>query len=324
MILAYTLAHYFFPRYSNNHRAKLLHSSTLLILSAILIAFQFFLQTVPYSGIKVLGYAANIPPDAIIALTNEKRSEAGLTTLQLNGSLSQAAKAKGEHMLANEYWAHTAPDGTEPWSFFVGVGYKYRYAGENLARDFSDPNSAVEAWMASPSHRDNLLSSKYKEIGVAVVEGDLEGVDTTIIVQFFGTQLTGSEGTVPLVAEAAKPQTTVTPTLTPIPTVTLTPTPGGAPSALTTPVISQNPEKLLTGEPSREEASGLKVLVSPFSTTRNVSLATIVLLLIVMVVDGIVTARRKTPRVGGRVIAHMAFLGVVLSILLIARAGEIL
>ena len=38
--------------------------------------------------------------------------------------------------------------------------------------------------MNSPSHKENILSSKYKEIGIGVIEGNLAGVDTTIIVQF--------------------------------------------------------------------------------------------------------------------------------------------
>src|SRR3990172_992889 len=237
MIFAARLAHYFYPGYSNNHKAKLLHSTTLFLLVAFIIVFQVFLSSAPSVGLKVLGYSANIPPDQIITLTNKRRTEAGLSPLTYNPALTSAAKAKGDHILAYDYWAHVASDGTEPWSFFISAGYKYRYAGENLARDFSDPNSAVEAWMASPSHRDNMLSSKYKDIGVAVVEGDLAGVDTTIIVQLFGTQLQDTlpvapvaalEST-PLPASAAGAIALATPQATPTP---LASPPGGTPIAV--------------------------------------------------------------------------------------------
>src|SRR3972149_10673467 len=183
------LAHLFVPRQSNNHKAKLLHPSSLTTLVLVLAVFQLSITFLPSFGEKVLGYAANISPDEVIRLTNEKRVANGFSPLTTNAVLSQAAQAKGADMLNKDYWAHVAPDGTQPWYFFTNFGYKYRYAGENLARDFQNPTSAVEAWMASPSHKENLLSSKYKEIGIAVVEGDLAGVDTTIIVQFFGTNL---------------------------------------------------------------------------------------------------------------------------------------
>lgn len=324
MIFVQRLAHYFYPGYSNNHKAKLLHSTTLFLLAAFIVAFQVFLNSAPTAGLKVLGYSANIPPDQIISLTNKKRTEAGLNTLTYNAFLTNAARAKGEHMLANDYWAHVAPDGTEPWSFFISAGYKYRYAGENLARDFSDPNSAVEAWMASPSHRDNMLSSKYKDIGVAVVEGDLAGVDTTIIVQLFGTQL--SDTSTPVPVAQAQPQVTSSPTLIPSPIVTITPTPTllPAPIAQTSPVPSPQVNELGNLEPSQQKAGGFQILLSPFDTTKSVSLATIILLSIVMVIDAIVIARRKIPRVGGRTFAHLAFLGMILALILIAKAGQIL
>lgn len=133
------------------------------------------MQAFPLFGVRILGYAANISSTEIVSLTNQKRTEAGVSSLIYNLQLEQAARQKGQDMIENDYWAHVAPDGTEPWVFFVDAGYKYRYAGENLARDFSNPQDAINAWMASPSHKDNLLSDKYKEIGIAVVEGDLGG-----------------------------------------------------------------------------------------------------------------------------------------------------
>src|SRR3989344_4378962 len=138
MDFVFALRHYFFPGHSNNHKAKILHSSSLFFIAILLIIYQLFLHTFPLTGLKILGYAASIPPDQIISLTNQKRREAEVGALVYNSQLAQAARLKGEHMLAFDYWAHVAPDGTEPWKFFTDVGYKYRYAGENLARDFSN------------------------------------------------------------------------------------------------------------------------------------------------------------------------------------------
>ena len=126
-----------FPSHSNNHKAKLIHTSTLFLITIFLVMYQVVLQVFPITGVKILGYAANIPPDEIIKLANQKRTEAGMNQLGYNANLSEAARKKGEHMLQYDYWAHTAPDGTEPWDFILGEGYDYVYARENLTKNFS-------------------------------------------------------------------------------------------------------------------------------------------------------------------------------------------
>lgn len=136
---------------------------------------------------NILGYASQIPQTAIIELTNKERVSAGLPALKENKLLDEAATAKAADMFSRSYWAHNAPDGTEPWTFILNSGYSYLHAGENLARDFRDPASVVAAWMNSTSHKANLMSPKYQDIGVAVVDGKLNGVETTLVVQLFGT-----------------------------------------------------------------------------------------------------------------------------------------
>lgn len=319
MTFAHTLYHFVFPRHTNNFKAKLLHSSSIFLIAVFLIVYQLILNAVPFTGLKILGYAANIPPSEVVRITNEKRALEGVPALKYSSVLEQAARAKGEDMLANDYWAHVAPDGTEPWVFFTSAGYSYRYAGENLARDFTNPSSAVDAWLASPSHRENLLSKKYREIGVAVVEGDLAGVDTTIIVQLFGTALGDTSEQIPVAqAQAPTPTPTTAPTLTP--SVTQAPTPTQVPVIAQ---VSPVPPAGVSGQPAAEP-SAFQVLISPFQTTRDISVAVTLILLGVLVIDGVVVARRNIKRIGGRTFAHLAFLGMVLVIILIARAGQIL
>jgi hypothetical protein len=136
-----------------------------------------------------LGYASNIAPDEIVRLTNLERKSQGLPEVHLDKKLTQAAVQKASDMVARDYWAHVSPNGTQPWYFVTNSGYAYKYAGENLARDFADPQSVVKAWMNSPTHRENLLSSRYQDIGIAVIDGQLGGRDTTLVVQMFGTKL---------------------------------------------------------------------------------------------------------------------------------------
>ncbi len=287
MKFIHKIAHLIIPRESNNQKAKLLHNSSLTVITFVFILYQLIISFVPRFAPKILGFAANISPDEVVRLTNEKRTQAGLLPLSLNSTLSQAAQAKGADMLNKAYWAHVAPDGTQPWVFFTDFGYKYKYAGENLARDFSSASSAIEAWMDSASHRENLLSSKYKEIGIGVVEGNLAGVDTTVIVQFFGAEYADSVPAVPVAeAKAATAQEAVP---TPMP-----------------------------------PAGQAKILVSPFDVTRSVSLGIVGLLLFVLVVDGTLVSKRKVARIAGRTFAHIAFLGMILAIVLILKAGQII
>lgn len=331
MQIVKVLVHFVYPGISNNQRAKILHNISLLGFVAFFVLFQLALRSVSFSRVSILGYAANIPPSKVIELTNQKRNAAGLPSLNLNSSLSEAAKEKGEHMLANNYWAHVAPDGTEPWFFFTNHGYTYKYAGENLARDFSNPTSAVDAWMASASHRENLLSDKYSEIGVAVVEGDLDGVDTTIIVQLFGTRLSDTSSQVPVAFASENEdidQSSSFPTQTPTyyPTATL------VPSNTPTPTISFSGVAASSNLPPGQneiisqvssDASD-KVLISPFAANKGLSFATISVLVLVIGIDGIVIARKKIPRKGGRFVAHLAYLVMIVVIIYISRAGKIL
>jgi hypothetical protein len=305
--------HLYFPNEGNNFKAKILHPSGFFFLKVFLILLQLGFTFFHFPRARILGYAANISPQEVIAITNQKRVEAGLNPLEENTVLSQAALAKGTDMINKNYWAHVAPDGTQPWSFFVNYGYKYRFAGENLARDFSNASSAVDAWMASTSHRENMLSPKYREIGIGVVEGELDGVDTTIIVQFFGSKYSD---TLPVEPIAQVPAATVIPTQTPAPTVSPTQEPKATLEVLPSPTGSFQ----ITGVKQGQEP---EVLVSPFNTTKGVSIAVVSLLLFVLVIDALVTSRRRIRRIGGRTYAHIAFLGMLLTIVLILKAGQI-
>lgn len=177
----------FLPHENNNHKPKVLHHRSLIILLGVLIMAQSAIALVNQLNPGILGYASLIPPQTIVELTNKERQRLGLSPLKLNAKLSQAAQAKAADMFAKNYWAHNAPNGREPWSFILDSGYSYLHAGENLARDFNNSDSVVEAWMKSPTHRANLISSKYQDIGVAVVDGKINGVETTLVVQMFGT-----------------------------------------------------------------------------------------------------------------------------------------
>ena len=311
------MVHLFVPRESNNHKAKILHSSSLIVIASLFVVFQGLINFLPNLKPSILGYAAQISPEEVVRLTNQKRTEAGLAPLTYNQTLAGAAYTKGRDMIDRDYWAHVAPDGTQPWKFFSDFGYRYRYAGENLARDFSSASATVDAWMNSPTHRDNILNPKYKEIGIGVTEGDLAGVDTTIVVQFLGA--TYVDQTPQKVAVAPKVETTSLPKEMVVPDVKQDVEPSITPTVV--PLRTVLPEvqaKITSPTPNQQ------VLISPFTTTRTVSLAVVGLLLAVFVIDAFFVEKRKISRIAGRTFAHVIFLIMILSIILILRAGKIM
>ncbi|MBI3638379.1 CAP domain-containing protein, partial [Candidatus Wolfebacteria bacterium] len=63
------------------------------------------------------------------------------------------------------------------------------YAGENLAVNFFDSEDAVNAWMKSITHRENILNTNFKEIGIGVAKGNYNGKESIFVVQLFGSPI---------------------------------------------------------------------------------------------------------------------------------------
>lgn len=173
---------FFIPNKNNSYKPYLLRKGLLVFYTVILVVVNIFGGAFGISQIS----ASNITSTNIISLTNQERSAAGLNTLNQNSKLAAAAQAKAENMFEEQYWDHFGPNGETPWQFITGAGYNYVYAGENLAKGFRTAEGVVEAWMASPTHRDNIMSGNYKDIGVAIMAGELLGKETILVVQMFG------------------------------------------------------------------------------------------------------------------------------------------
>ncbi len=128
--------------------------------------------------------------DAIIQLTNSVRTGEGLTTLDENPVLDSIAEARAKDILEKQYFSHVSPTGEQASHIALKAGYRYRVISENLARgSFSTNGNLIDAWMNSPSHRKNILSSRMREIGVSVIKGTFNGTETWVSVQIFGVQL---------------------------------------------------------------------------------------------------------------------------------------
>ena len=130
----------------------------------------------------------NLSSKKVIEITNKYRSINGnLPALTENSKLDFSAEKKLQDMFVKGYFEHISPNGTGVGDLGSEVGYEYIIIGENLALgNFKDDQSLVDAWMASPGHRANILNNRYKEIGVSVGKGTYNGQNVWMAVQHFG------------------------------------------------------------------------------------------------------------------------------------------
>lgn len=179
--------HLFIPNEKNNFRAKSLHTDFLTFY--LLIAFTLNIVFKQVGINNVLGFATDISVEKLYQLVNKEREKNNLPPLIYNQKLATAAYEKAKDMFSKNYWAHFSPDGKTPWDFILNSGYKYEYAGENLAKNFLFSDGVVSAWMNSKTHKENILKPEYTEVGYAVVNGILNNEETTLVVQMFAKPL---------------------------------------------------------------------------------------------------------------------------------------
>jgi hypothetical protein len=298
------LRHWFTPHLTNNFRARLLHNSGILAIIGIVLTSNLFLRLLSSTNLHVLGFTSSVTIDEVVTGTNAERASAGLKPLSYNEKLADAARRKAANMFSENYWAHNAPSGKNPWYWFQQAGYNYVYAGENLAKDFGNTSRLMDAWMASPTHRENIVNPKYTEIGVAVVPGNLQGTDTVLVVQLFGTQQGGS----------------VTPTATksvskPVPVQVAEVKGQEAPAVNEIKTLGSPVPSPVPVEPPK---------ISQFDLARTLNLATTALFILALILDLLLAENQKLSRRVGNNWAHIIFINVVLLATIIVNAGKIL
>lgn len=309
------IRHYFTPHHTNNFRAKLLHNSGIFFFIGILLTGNLFVRALDSTPYHILGFTSSITTAEVVTSTNSERTRAGLPPLVYSEKLADAARRKAANMLEEDYWSHNSPSGKTPWVWFKAAGYGYLYAGENLAKDFGSTDRMVAAWMASPTHRDNIVNSKYKEIGIAVVPGTLQGKDTMLVVQLFGAPSTGTvaaaENNKAVVKEVALAVETPAPTIVPD----------------TTRVEEAVPE-VQSATPESVEALVAEIQPQPklneFTVKKTMSLVTTLMFMLVLVVDLVLAESKVLSRRVGKNWAHIIFINVILLATTIVNAGSIL
>jgi uncharacterized protein YkwD len=142
--------------------------------------------------------AVDMLESSVLAQLNVVRRKHGLQPLRLSRPLSAAAELHSAAMGRHGFFAHDSRDGSAFWErvrrFYGPSGYRTWSVGENLlwssAGDL-DAAEAVRLWMNSAGHRKNILTPRWREIGVAAVgvksaPGVFGGRDVVIITTDFG------------------------------------------------------------------------------------------------------------------------------------------
>ena len=151
-----------------------------------MLIFLVFLFSGSQSYLLSSPQVASVVSSVLVELANSDRTRGNLAALTVSPILTVAAQAKADDMAGKNYFAHVSPGGEDPWYWFAAAGYKFEHAGENLAIDCSDSLDVEQAWMNSPTHRDNILNPNYTEVGIAIADGLYQGRPTTFVVQVFG------------------------------------------------------------------------------------------------------------------------------------------
>ncbi|MCM3631002.1 CAP domain-containing protein [Paenibacillus glycanilyticus] len=123
--------------------------------------------------------------DEVFALVNQEREAAGLLPLARLEVLFEAAEAKAQDMRDNNYFDHISPTYGTPGQMLTQFGVAWTAYGENIAAGQRTPAAVMEAWMNSPGHRANILSSKFTHLGVGYAPGTTDSRYRTYWVQEF-------------------------------------------------------------------------------------------------------------------------------------------
>ena len=108
----------------------------------------------------------------VFQLINKKREEKGLIALEWSDEVANIARFHSENMAKDKFFSHTGTDGKMVDNRADSAGIKrWSAIGENIAynRGYEKPlELAVEKWLLSPTHRDNLLDTRWKETGIGI------------------------------------------------------------------------------------------------------------------------------------------------------------
>lgn len=117
----------------------------------------------------------------LLSLINTERKKNNLPEFKIDEKLQNVARLKAEDLVQNNYFSHISPTYGTPFEMLKSNSINYKTASENIAGN-SSLTDAVNSWLSSDSHKQNILSNDYNYTGIAVVDSIAYG---KIIVELF-------------------------------------------------------------------------------------------------------------------------------------------
>jgi uncharacterized protein YkwD len=135
----------------------------------------------------------------VLAAINRFRTSNALAALRESNALDEAALAHSREMGLRGYFGHNSADGSPFWKrvehYYRPEGYSSWAVGENLlwVSPTVSAAKAMQLWIASPGHLRNLMTSKWRDLGVSAVSvsaagGVFGGHQVTIVTTDFGVR----------------------------------------------------------------------------------------------------------------------------------------
>ncbi|MFI5493183.1 CAP domain-containing protein [Actinoplanes sp. NPDC051859] len=114
---------------------------------------------------------SEIMMDEVIVRTNEERALYGCPELTVDDELMVAAVRQAHYMATTGNFGHIGWRGSTFEMRSRAAGYM-DVAGENVGWGYTGSAEVMEAWMASPDHRENILNCEAKSFGAGVRRAD--------------------------------------------------------------------------------------------------------------------------------------------------------
>jgi uncharacterized protein YkwD len=108
---------------------------------------------------------------AVVDATNKERKAAGLPELKVDPALMKMAREHSATMARLKEIGHDL-GGKTFQDRIKESKYPFRRIGENVAAGYDTPKAAVQGWMESQGHKENILNKEFSVIGVAVEKGE--------------------------------------------------------------------------------------------------------------------------------------------------------
>ncbi len=140
---------------------------------------------------------------SVVNAVNQYRTQQGIASLTVNSHLSASAQAHANDLASQAYFSHIARDGSNVFQRATRAGYNGSLVGENLA-GAADVPMAMQLWIYSDGHRNNMLNAKYVEIGVGIAFDETH--QWTVYVTVFGQSAATALAVLPVPQPPQPPQ----------------------------------------------------------------------------------------------------------------------